>query len=483
VVGLADELTVLGAAGVGRLAGQIAGTGGCVRPVRLTGHLDHVDIATGEIRRAYATGAEPGGVLRLRCNNRRATVCPACSKVYKGDARQIILSGLAGGKSVPSSVCAHPALFVTLTAPSFGAVHSRRSNGKGGPARACRPRRGTCAHGRPAGCHVRHGEDDPRLGEPLCGDCYDYPGHVIWNVMAARLWKATRDALESQLARLAGVSVRGLRDAVRVTFVKVAEMQARGLVHLHAVLRLDGRTDAPGVYAAPPGWATGGLVEEALRATVATVSVACPNPHDPAGPAGAVRWGGQLDVRQIHLAGTVGPDRVANYIAKYATKSVQASGLLDHPVRSLAHLASLDSLRDHARRLVQTCWRLGMLPGFADGLDEAARRESGRQSGLLRWSHQYGFGGHWLTKSRTYSTTFRALRGARRDYRRSNRPGGPVDMFGRADGDPRTVTVGRWAFAGVGLLTVVERFLAGPEPPPGPPRAQPDGRGMWRAES
>ena len=40
-------------------------------------------------------------------------------------------SGLTGGKGVPATVAAHPCLFVTLTAPSFGPVHARRE--KNGP--------------------------------------------------------------------------------------------------------------------------------------------------------------------------------------------------------------------------------------------------------------------------------------------------------------------------------------------------------------
>ncbi|MGW5163356.1 replication initiator, partial [Nonomuraea wenchangensis] len=30
---------------------------------------------------------------------------------------------------------------------------------------------------------------DPRLGEPLCPDCYDYTGSVLFNALAPLLWK------------------------------------------------------------------------------------------------------------------------------------------------------------------------------------------------------------------------------------------------------------------------------------------------------
>jgi hypothetical protein len=442
-----------------------------------------VDAATGEIRRAFSTSGQPGGVVHVRCNNRRESVCPSCSATYKRDARRIVLSGLSGGKGVPASVAGHPALFVTLTAPSFGPVHSRRSKGKHGEAQACRPRRGKCTHGRPAGCHVKHGAGDRLLGTPLCADCFDYAGAVVWNSLVPALWKATRAGVESAVAAAAGLTVAALRRQLRITFVKVAEMQARGLVHLHAVIRVDGRSDDPGEVVSPPGWATTGLVADCLGLVLAAVAVQAPNPHDLTGVAGplVVRWGSQVDVRAIALDGATEVGRVANYLAKYLTKSVQAGGLLDRPVRSLGHLARL-RLDPHARRLVETCWRLGQREDFAAGLDAAAGRVPGRASGLLRWSHSFGFGGHWISKARAWSTTFGRLRTVRRRYAGvlaaalSGRPVGPgaggelvvLDPFGRPPDDPGTVTAGSWRYAGRGLHPA-----SGQEPPP--PDTRPGG--------
>jgi hypothetical protein len=42
------------------------------------------------------TASEPGGVLHLACGNRRETVCPACSQVYKRDARHLVRAGPIG---------------------------------------------------------------------------------------------------------------------------------------------------------------------------------------------------------------------------------------------------------------------------------------------------------------------------------------------------------------------------------------------------
>lgn len=161
---------------------QLAATGNCANPVRLRGRIDAIDRAAGEKATIYDTVGEPGGVLRIPCGNRHEGVCPACSEVYKGDARQIIRSGLTGGKGIPESVASHPCVFVTLTAPGFGPVHTIRT-GRGGRRLACRPRRDAhqrrCPHGRDLSCLRHHRDHDPRLGTPICLDCYDYTRHVL----------------------------------------------------------------------------------------------------------------------------------------------------------------------------------------------------------------------------------------------------------------------------------------------------------------
>ena len=122
-------------------------------------------------------------MLHVACGNRREAVCPACSAVYKRDARQLVRAGLAGGKGIPETITAHPCVFATLTAPSFGPVHSRRMRGK--TVLPCRPRRDAkarrCPHGRDISCPTRHVEEDPRLGQPMCSDCYDYTAAVLFN--------------------------------------------------------------------------------------------------------------------------------------------------------------------------------------------------------------------------------------------------------------------------------------------------------------
>jgi hypothetical protein len=218
-----------------RFERQLRATGYCRRSVRLRGQVEAIDVATGEIRTRYSTASEPDETLLKCCGNRREAVFPTCAATSRGDAFQLVAAGLRGGKDVPDSVATHPTIFVTLTAPSFGLVHSRRLS-IGAEPRHCRPRRRgeVCRHGVRLSCGDIHAEDDPKLGEPLCPECFDYEHAVLWNAMAPELWRRTAIQIPRALARLAGISRRQLRRRVRVSYVKVAEYQRRGAVHFHA---------------------------------------------------------------------------------------------------------------------------------------------------------------------------------------------------------------------------------------------------------
>src|SRR3954469_20862706 len=222
-----------------RFERQLRSAGYCRRPGRLRGETAAIDTASGELRTTFSTEDEPDGTLLKCCGNRREAVCPSCAEAYRGDAFQLVAAGLRGGKGVPESVCGHPVVFGTLTAPSFGLVHSRRI--VNGEPRRCPPRRRgeMCRHGVRLSCGEVHREDDARLGEPLCPECFDYEHAVLWNALAPELWRRTAIQIPRELARLVGVSERELRKRARVSYVKVAEYQRRGALHFHCVVRLD----------------------------------------------------------------------------------------------------------------------------------------------------------------------------------------------------------------------------------------------------
>jgi hypothetical protein len=335
-----------------RFEAQLRSSGFCARPVRLRGEVQVCE-GHGRRRMVWSTDGEPDGILRKACGNRREAVCPSCAERYRGDAYQLIAAGLRGGKGVPDTVVEHPAVFVTFTAPSFGPVHTRTLDPAGKP-RRCRPRRDApgCEHGVQLSCGHVHDEDDPCLGEPICADCFDYEGAVIWNNVLGELWRRTLPVyLPRVLARQIDVTQARLRELVRVAYVRVAEYQRRGLVHLHAVIRLErAMPDYRADQLRPPDQRfTIALLEDAVRATVAEVSV--PVPDELGG--GRVQWGEQLDVRRLD-AGT--RCEVAGYLAKYATKSTEQAGGLLH--RTTPGDVDRASVREHVRRYLRQAFAL-----------------------------------------------------------------------------------------------------------------------------
>jgi hypothetical protein len=76
--------------------------------------------------------------------------------------------------------------------------------------------------------------------------------------------------------------------------------------------------------------------------------------------------------------------------------------------------------------------------------------------GLGRWVHMLGFRGHFVTKSRGYSTTLGELRNARATYRaRQDEP--PDD--GQVPDEP-TVVLSAWQYIGCGYLNPGDVLLA-----------------------
>ncbi|MBO3753046.1 replication initiation protein [Streptosporangiaceae bacterium NEAU-GS5] len=453
-----DLIDLVNHPGYARWRQMVAATGGCRNPVHLRGQSDIVDLATGEVLYSYDSAGEPSGHLLTACGNRRASVCPACSQLYQADTFQLIRAGLSGGKGISAEVATHPRVFVTLTAPSFGPVHTRREHE--GAVRLCRPRRGgsCCEHDQPMACRARHEAMDPLLGQPICPECYDYVGAVLWQAHAGVLWHRFTLELRRVMASMSGHTRDQMRGLVRLSFAKVAEYQRRGLVHYHAIIRLDG-PDGPA--SPPPDWADLELLERAVTQAAARARVTTPP-----GPLGQreVRWGDQLDIRPIlasadthHLDHQLSDQAVAAYVAKYATKGAEASGTVDHRIccqvcagKGRVQLVPCERCRgsglkpgllldalpvtDHARRMIRTCWDLGGRPEYA-GLR------------LRAWAHMLGFRGHFSTKSRQFAVTLGELRRARADHR--------ADQAREREGLPllganSTLVVGHWRFAGTG---------------------------------
>jgi hypothetical protein len=391
---------------------QVRRTGACRHPVRLRG----IVLRGGEV--SYSTAGEPDGALMVRCGNRREACCPSCAHEYRGDMWQLVYAGLAGGrKGVPESVAEHPQVFATLTAPSFGPVHTRRDDG------------------RPCRCSKRHDVDDELLGAAIDPETYDYEGAVLWNWHAPGLWNRFTVELVRVLAHQAGLSERAWRQLARLAYAKVAEFQARGLVHFHVIVRLDGaedRADAPGVRVTPA------QLCDAIREAAARSSLT--------GDAGdgtvvELRFGEQLDTRVLAGArrgdGELCSEQAAAYVAKYSCKA------------SHEQITSRDGDLDG--------WRQRGVPEQLVQMAAATIRLSARAGlrGLGGWVHMLGFRGHFVTKSRGYSTNLGTLRADRAAYRAAQ-----DDCDELVDEDDSIPVVGFWQYVGSGYLNPGDVLLA-----------------------
>lgn len=281
----------------------------CIRPLRV----------------AVTPGAPP---VFARCHTRLAHVCPSCSRLYAGDWKKIIRSGLLptpDGTTTAADFEGEDVLFLTLTAPSFGRVHRVPKPGlELTPARPVR----TC------GCGHRHTWEADRglAGVPLDPDNYKYKDQVRWNYALGKLWNAT----------LAGLR----RVAQDFAFAVVREWQARGVLHLHAILRV-------------PAGLSPLLVARTAQRSTATIR------------GSRYVWG--REVQCTTIADSATRARKVGYLAKavgYSAKSFGES-LVDDELSTPAY-------RGHIKRLDRVAQRLRCprCPTFGPGVCRSAVHSS-----------------------------------------------------------------------------------------------------------
>ncbi|MCL1898933.1 MAG: hypothetical protein FWG11_00170 [Promicromonosporaceae bacterium] len=188
-------------------------------------------------------------------------------------------------------------LMLTLTAPSFGRTH--RVPVDGGRVLLC-------------GCGVCHGASDASLlGVPIDLDGYDYAGAVRWNYGSGVLFRS--------LVR----SLRGRYETLR--YVVVREWQSRGLLHLHALLRIDASEMPSSV-----------VIEELARAISATTV-----------DGRVIRFGRQVRAESIRADGNIAK------AVWYLTKSV---GYIVKDVADDATVVAAEA-REHFRRMAAAARR------------------------------------------------------------------------------------------------------------------------------
>lgn len=167
------------------------------------------------IERSCSAPFEVAPGVSVRCGSRVKSKCPGCAELYRADWAAIARSGVFDGP-----IEQYAFYLLTLTAPSFGQVHRVPNVAKG---------QTTVKH--PCSCGVWHTVADAGL-LGVAVDClsYDYAGQAAWNRDMGILWSNT---------------VRRLRDRwPGVEFFIVREVQARGVLHTHVIVRIP-RVQAP----------------------------------------------------------------------------------------------------------------------------------------------------------------------------------------------------------------------------------------------
>ena len=244
---------------------------------------------------------------------------------------------------------------------------------------------------------------------------------------------------------MSGLSVKAFRQVCRVSYSKVVESQARGLIHLHAPIRLDGPAGPDGAPC-QLDLSTDDL-ENAVKHSAGQVQLDVGPLRD--GTAYRLEWGRQLDCRSI--TGSAGrdserggrvvhPEQVAAYLAKYLTKATEDFGLPAR-VRSTTHARAVGASA-HAVRIIETASRMA-----GEGEPYARLRDN---------LATLGYRGHPITKSRAYSVTFGQLRRARRVFAKNPGLDPEADVRRVLDDDADVPEgfelVSSWIYVGRGYL-------------------------------
>ena len=231
-----------------------------------------------------------------------------------------------------------PSMLLTITLPSYGAVHT-----------GTRMRRGQLAA---CGCGQRHAERDDQLGTPIDPERYDYRAQALALIFLPRLL----DRFWQNYRRAAGW---------KIAYAGVVEMQRRLATHAHfavrgTVARALTRQVAQATYHQvwwpafhsavysvhrPPTWDEdrGSYVDPTTQCPLRTWAQALKDlDAEDAEPAHVARLG-SVDVRGIE-AGTPDAERAIRYVTKYLTKDLADQTLIRSPDQRMHHQRLFDEL-------------------------------------------------------------------------------------------------------------------------------------------
>lgn len=358
--------------------------GECSHPVGLRRRV--TDIRTGEITTSD---------FQKRCGTRIESKCPSCSALYRGDAFQVIRSGLID----PQTKLPKLVTMVTLTAPGadrFGKTHSRHLS-KDGKARRC-------------SCRGYHNANDRLIGTPVDPSTYDYKAAASFNANASRLFAVTIQKLSRILRR-------------KLQVVRVVEFQTRGLVHIHAMV-------------------LGPVTQKSLELVVRGGINLRSGRNIAAATSNGWTWGNECDAKPINATK---PERAIGYlvkVVKYALKDT-GNGTCKHYEHGdkMSQAAEKDLKCDNS--IFQCKHGARQKIGYIKGVDEITGKPTvskikvsfvggGTKSSCRRHRRAgegWGFRGHILAKSRNWGCTFREVRERRQKWAHGNKPLPPAHLI------------------------------------------------------
>lgn len=244
------------------------------------------------------TNPEDGTPIEVRCMSRDPRICQGCADLNRYYNKRLIGSGcnVSEADSITSEMLiGYEFYFVTLTAPSFGKVHTV-------PSRETSPRR-VCS------CGQTHDFGDPRKGTPVDWKRYRYFDQVDWNRASSELFKRTTKYLADDLP-----------DA---EWCAAMEWQVRGSIHAHLIVRVPASLDQ-------------GQVVRSLRRMREY-------------KLGSYVWGREIDVQRLSTEGRENAVRyqskVVSYTAKWQSQRVESMDLARMDVLLSKHAARLKCSR------------------------------------------------------------------------------------------------------------------------------------------
>lgn len=232
----------------------------------------------------------------VRCQSKKASECAACSSLFMTDQKRLIGSGcnISERDGITEQMLAgYRFYFVTLTAPSFGAVH-RVPKTKDSLVMQCV-------------CGKSHKYGSAYRGTPVNPRWYKYREQVRWNQASSELFKRTVKYTEDLLPELSWSFAR--------------EWQVRGALHFHGIIRVPASYDEVQVW-------------QALQKMGSYKY-------------GDYGWGKQFDVQGIKGESSANSVRYMSKVVSYTAKQQGDVGIISAQRRT--HFERLDW---HAARLV-----------------------------------------------------------------------------------------------------------------------------------